>query len=785
MSETIYSKKYLKPRLNFRKTAFSQEDRKMKENIKSIRNIKDSFNISNKYKTSINFRKINNIINSKNEEKNISAITKNMTVSKRSNKSPIIPIKIHKFFNFRFNKAPTLKQNKGEINNIIKKKNIKKMNELKNIYNNILINESKSFRNSLYVTGNVFLNKKTILKKNRSCDELGFQKYNSYKSNNKINNSAEDSSLFTGLNFNSSKNIYDNEAKPINQSIIIQNNNKSNNIDNQNFLPSLSNTNRKNIFKPTKSISKARILVNDVIFNELNTVKEFSEKENKMIKFRIIQNIQCKEIHNMDKKEENYLDNKINRLMTLKNFLDNKFIKYIYEMDKYNFFLNEIIYEIQSNMKIIDKEIFNKNIDIEKLILKIVNKQKDLEYLIEIKNFLLKVKDKYENNEKSSSYYFKLFIKDSKKLLIGNYFLNLKIINQITNKKVTSFISSFLELKEKIEDNKIFLDDFDYNLNHFKREKIKPVFYSVDEFIKIYNSHMEKNMIYLQQFEWIKKILNKLKYEYNEVCITDNNITILEEEIKEKSEIKEKLIKKNELLKKKYIYYKEHIRKNRSQIEINLKKTNKIPAYLDINIDLDSINREKYNKKIRALKYKGLLLLQKIIIVSKNFFKTGYDKKDFYKKFIKKDNLSLLELKPNDFNDDNIQLIDDYILKIISIYEDICKYTLSNHQKYISDKNNLEIIFSKKEEIDNERKLKISKEQKKMKIIKNNEEMHKIIEKCYKPILYIENKMITDAKIKRRKMLKRKGEKQLEDEEKNFAEKEFNNFTKYSDENVI
>ena len=42
----------------------------------------------------------------------------------------------------------------------------------------------------------------------------------------------------------------------------------------------------------------------------------------------------------------------------------------------------------------------------------------------------------------------------------------------------------FLELKEKIEDKKIFIDDFDYNLNFFKKVKIKPIFESVDEFMK-------------------------------------------------------------------------------------------------------------------------------------------------------------------------------------------------------------------------------------------------------------------------------------------------------------
>jgi hypothetical protein len=320
------------------------------------------------------------------------------------------------------------------------------------------------------------------------------------------------------------------------------------------FLPILANIRRKSLITPLKSISKMRIMVNDVIFNELKSIKEFSDKENKMIKFRIIQNIQNKEIKNLKKNDEINLDNRLNKLIELKDLFENHFETYSYNMHYYLNFLKDKLYEIQENLQIIDKDIFNQNMEIEKLALKIVKKQNELESLIEIRNFLLQVKDKYEHKEKSPSYYYQLFIKDSKKLLIGNYFLKLKIINHITNKSMTSFMSSVLELKEKIEDNKISIyEDFDFNLNYFKKEKIKPVFESVDEFMKLYNSHMEKNMNYLQEFGYIKKVINRLKDEYEEICVTDNNNkSLLEDEIIEKQELLETLIKRNEILKKRF-----------------------------------------------------------------------------------------------------------------------------------------------------------------------------------------------------------------------------------------
>ena len=429
--------------------------------------------------------------------------------------------------------------------------------------------------------------------------------------------------------------------------------------------------------------------------------------------------------------------------------------------------------------------LINENINIENLILKIVKTQKELEHLIEIRNFLKKVKYNYEKKEKEQTYYFKLLVKDSKKLFIGNYFLNLKIINQITNKSLVTFMSSFFELKKRIEDNKINLEDCECNslsVLYSKKDKMKPVFDSVDEFIKVYNCHIEKNMIYLQRFESIKKVMKRLKDQYYEKY-ANNNDNILEEEIAKKTETKEKLIKVNENLKKKYIYYKEHIKKRRTEIEINTaKKTKKMPNFLDIDIDLDIIYRDNYNKQLKTLKYNGILLLKKIISIVNIFFKLNYAKIDFIEIFMKKDILYLLQLKTEEFNDENIHSVDEYILKLISVYEDICKYILNTHRRYLSDKNNAEFIIKKTEEINMVKQLNISKEKRKMKIIKKNEEQQKIIEKCYMPIAYIENKIVTDSKIKRRNILKIKDEQKLEEQEKNYAENEFISLTKYNDD---
>ena len=50
-------------------------------------------------------------------------------------------------------RAPSVKENRYEISRMMRKERDKKMNYLNNIYNTIMINESKLYRQKLYLTG--------------------------------------------------------------------------------------------------------------------------------------------------------------------------------------------------------------------------------------------------------------------------------------------------------------------------------------------------------------------------------------------------------------------------------------------------------------------------------------------------------------------------------------------------------------------------------------------------------------------------------------------------------
>jgi hypothetical protein len=75
-------------------------------------------------------------------------------------------------------RAPSIKGNKLEINEILKKENNRRLNELNNMYNTMMINESKLYRQKLYLFSNNSGNRiRNNMKKKYSTNDM-----------NKINN---------------------------------------------------------------------------------------------------------------------------------------------------------------------------------------------------------------------------------------------------------------------------------------------------------------------------------------------------------------------------------------------------------------------------------------------------------------------------------------------------------------------------------------------------------------------------------------------------------------------
>ena len=209
---------------------------------------------------------------------------------------------------------------------------------------------------------------------------------------------------------------------------------------------------------------------------------------------------------------------------------------------------------------------------------------------------------------------------------------------------------------------------------------------------------------------------------------------------------------------------------------ISLKHKRNTPMYLNYNINLNIIKREKYFDELKKYKYRGLLLLDTLIKKIKNFMQMKYSQ-NFFENLQNRNRLYVLDISINSFNDDNVNTINANILKAISIYEEICKYVLFIHENLKKNPKNLQFIQKQKSMIDYNNKVEKERMEKIAKIEKDYEEKKKIYDKAVKPILYIETKVNVENKVKRKKVK----DDRIKEREKHFEEDEFNYMVKFID----
>ena len=781
MSKTNYSNKFIYTGLSFKKTSFSQEDNEKTE-LKNYRTKNDTWEF---------FKNLKRLKNLK-LKRAISLQNINNKLLTPNNHNPnYVPI-IDKYSIIKFNKAPNLRQNKKEINKIITKKKLSKIEDFNNIFNTILINESKLFRSNLYITGggiNTFRsNSQSIIFDKNLSKELGPQrkKFTSiYQNNNSTSLDIANLNVDTNLNSNSlnnESNIF-NETRKNNNNKLYPMVNKSitrliikqNDGDNPS---SFRGKDLSNDISQIKNISRMRMEINDALFNNLKSRGEFSKLEKKMIKFKVCQKIQDIKFKTILNREEYHIDQKYDKIINLKNKFTNKYIIYSEKMNSYLGFLSNKIKEIKTYLKITDKQIKDYIVQIEKIILEIVKKQTELESLVDKRNFLIQIKEKFKG---PPTHYLELLIKDSKKLYIGNYFLTLNILKQTKNKAIIDFIGKVLDIKRKIKENELNKDNLlpdVYISNSFI--KLDPIFESVDEFIHLYNFLKDKSINYLIRAENEKKVISKIRKNFEENYLIDDDYVI--NEIYKKEIERKNVLHKNKVLVDTYNFYKNNILKNLNDVSFKaLDFENKIKQKRMINLDNEL--KDKYEKQIKKNKYGGLLLFKTLVKYVKFFTQFKYDKSEYYINLFDDRKLEIVfNININEFNDDNISLISRYLLILITKYEKVCKYIMNKHQIYLLNEKNEKIIKSKSDEINTARKIQISHEIKNLIKRKKNEKIKKIIEKSNKAITYIPNRKNYEEKAKKNKAKKEKLEKIISYNKKYYLENEFNNLVKFNDD---
>ena len=716
---------------------------------------------------------------------------------------------------FNFNKAPSFKQNVSDIRNMIKKRKIHKAKYLDNLfYSSItgnkdsltnfddnyesrkkeieflsqnLYNRNKPMRNnsciefkkSFFKDKDILLlsNKNTNTNSNKNINLKAYRFTNSgcvstttYKTinTNKLHDLSKDN---IKCNLNSCKeksknNIYSKTTKDFAYLPNISAQKKIN--DNKSSSTIIRNNNS---FLTNLNTEQMDFIINDCIFESKTGIKNVNEFEKKIYQMKLFQGFQRKKLNYLYNREIYSVQKYIKHIEKSANEYSKISKEYDNNYQEYLRYLRELISDMDSELKDITNKHIQLEYDIDNLLHKIIDKQIELEKLIDMRNFLFRVKHKDEKIPKSDIY--ATFYIESKRFFLGDCLSKLfKDDNNITVIKYMNDLAEIKQNEESIDDSKYIVknsppliadnyytilfsnDSKNKNKNKKRRNNLakesqqmlemirKNVFSEPEEIIKTLKYLEDQNRFLLKQNENKRLLIEKYKSDL-ENCMPQEDIKIennLISEILVKERELSKLKEKNNMLKQKYNYFYQRNIKN-VVFEKGNKKRKKSEAGKSSFADLHYFQSVFYNTQIKRAKYPGMILFGKLIKYFLNFLSMNYDcftKEKFYT-HISKDHLNeILEYSEiMDFNEKNYFLIYRYIIKLLKLYEYICDYVFKKNIEYNSNEKNKPIIkrendkIGEKRKLDNARTIRLLIENKR---IEGNKQL---IEKWQKPEKYI------------------------------------------------
>ena len=426
-------------------------------------------------------------------------------------------------------------------------------------------------------------------------------------------------------------------------------------------------------------------------------------------KYKFFESEKMKRLNKLIKiKKENYnqLNNSINIIKKNKEKLlniTNQNDLYLKYLSKYSENQYKINFSLLEKRNILFKEV--KNLE---LIIK--NKNNKFQHLKDMRNFLIKVKEKRKNLPS----FFNLLEEG-----------NLNIEN---------------EKKEEIEKYKIYLN-------------IKiPIFDKVEDFEKIFINSKKHSLNNLYKNEKIQFEIEELKSELKK--LKKENDFLFENKIKLFEELKNKLLLKNkelqfelnELIKKNESYNK---RKNKNSFK-EKKKDNFNKIQIIIN---------KYNSIIRNNPLFYTLLFKKLIQIIKYFyFENTILSKELITKAITFNYISLNDILNYDINSITQEKIYNYILICLQLYEKIIVTIINKNNNYFNSNSTKDDIIKLMKKRKNEINIQTIKEKKillekknKFKIIQVKDKLNKVFHQQITRVRSLD--FVSSKKIKKQKSM--------------------------------
>ena len=769
--------------------------------------------------------------------------------------------------------APSVKENRIEINKLLKSGKNKRINYLNNIHNNMMIKSSKKYRKKInfFSKDNSFDNKTKLELKRKynmnDMNEIDKIKKKLYPINRGYFITSKNRRNFSGIDLSLKR--YQYLKQDMNNNLFLNNNENKNNYKNENTLstkylskkPGYEITNKTNemnyitnyskimsagtinLIKNNKKpeyvkkkpllknylsahllekngdeiknndllrlykdieISNMSLDLNNIIFNNTKKVLKLDELEKKLMKYQTLKEFQEVRLKIMSKQDINGLQNRIILLQDNIKKYNKISYEYFLRINNYLHYLKEVKYTLSNFFEEENNKRFNLYFDIEKLVTENILKQKELEHLIEIKLFLIQVKNTLI---KQPNYFSNILKENSRKYELGKLIISLKVVPQ--NQNVTKFLESIPDIKEAGDISSSTISQntsrnniisktslkkkskkysqvtnlrsklTETNITKYLNFPEKQIFESPDEFIIIFDNIESKNLRLMKENDYIKKNRDHFKKELDEM-LESNTIIEKYNDINQKEERIKKLMKENLLLKEKY----DSLRNNKNEDEENnFEKKNKKSIRTFI-MDINVFQKITYYKMLQNYKYKGLLLLDRLLEIVSNVFSSNYSGYGIEKAYnlVGKNNLNkIISINKKNINSLDRLTINNYLLCLLKIYENVCQFVKFKDIEYNSIEANKVIIHKKKEEIQLQRKIKNTRTIRQLSEEKRINGMEKIIKRNNRQILIFkgnaDDNIVLKNKIKKMKKLEEMGKYK-----QNFLEREFKFYVNYNDD---
>jgi hypothetical protein len=426
-------------------------------------------------------------------------------------------------------------------------------------------------------------------------------------------------------------------------------------------------------------------------------------------KYKLFESEKMKRLNKLIKiKKENYnqLNNNINiikknkeKLLNITNQND-LYLKYLSKYSENQYKINSSLLEKRN---ILFKEVKN----LESII---KNKNNKFQHLKDMRNFLIKVKEKRKNLPS----FFNLLEEG-----------NLNVEN---------------EKKEEIEKYKMYLN-------------IKiPIFEKVEDLEKIFINSKKHSLINLYQNEKIQFEIEELKSELTK--LKKENDFFFEKKIILFEELKNKLFQKNKELQ---FELNELIKKNESNHK--RKNKNSFKEKKKDNFNKTQIIINKYNSIIRNNPLFYTLLFKKLIQIIKNFyFENTILSKELITKAITFNYISLNDVLNYDINSITQEKIYNYILICLQLYEKIIVTIINKNNNYLNSNSTkddiIKLMKKRKNEINiqniKEKKILLEKKNK-FKIIQVKDKLNKVFHQQITRVRSLD--FVNSKKIKKQKSM--------------------------------